>query len=575
MAGYQLDAARALAFSPILTPFSKALAGFRQSFARTIWVPAVSHKFSGTFSREFTPVRVLTTASGFGSSGGYSKRRHRPSGPRKSVPRRVCVNSVQDDPWQGRKSSSHRSDSFRKRVSTEKDMMGSTLKVAVVGCAHGELEGLYGAIRETEQAAGIRIDVVICAGDFQAVRNEFDLQSLACPVKYRDMRSFWKYYAGHLVAPIPTIFIGGNHEASNHLQEIPLGGLVAPNIYFLGYAGVVNFRGLRIAGVSGTYVDHAYRRKRTERPPYVGSSVRSVYHMREEDVSRVLRLRRHEDRDEGCNGKANGVDVMLSHDWPRGITDYGNVEQLLRAKPFLATEIAQGSFGNAPMTQVLHTLQPKYWFSAHMHVKFAAVVTHETGDEARKNADNTSTPEKTQRNLTKFLALDKILPRRDFLQVLDIPVDGGENAAEGGISREEEGELNYDLEWLTILRTEAEDSSRTSPVTDEEVETTRKLLESRGISLIVRMKSDFERITDVYSLSNRRPRSPNREQPAFRLQSPNIRLFAALGVSAPPDYVLLTCPTSKDVASVTEPTDTQPTTAATEEGCTTSPAAVS
>jgi len=31
-----------------------------------------------------------------------------------------------------------------------------------------------------------------------------------------------------------TIFIGGNHEASNYLQELPYGGWVAPNIYYLG-----------------------------------------------------------------------------------------------------------------------------------------------------------------------------------------------------------------------------------------------------------------------------------------------------------------------------------------------------
>ena len=31
-----------------------------------------------------------------------------------------------------------------------------------------------------------------------------------------------------------TIFVGGNHEASNHLQELPYGGWVAPNIYYLG-----------------------------------------------------------------------------------------------------------------------------------------------------------------------------------------------------------------------------------------------------------------------------------------------------------------------------------------------------
>lgn len=36
------------------------------------------------------------------------------------------------------------------------------------------------------------------------------------------------------MAPVLTIFIGGNHEASNYLQELPYGGWVAPNIYYMG-----------------------------------------------------------------------------------------------------------------------------------------------------------------------------------------------------------------------------------------------------------------------------------------------------------------------------------------------------
>jgi len=52
---------------------------------------------------------------------------------------------------------------------------------------------------------------------------------------------------------VPTIFIGGNHEASNVLQELPYGGWVAPNIFYMGYAGVVRFGHIRIAGVSGIY----------------------------------------------------------------------------------------------------------------------------------------------------------------------------------------------------------------------------------------------------------------------------------------------------------------------------------
>lgn len=43
-----------------------------------------------------------------------------------------------------------------------------------------------------------------------------------------------RYYSGEKKAPVLTIFIGGNHEASNHLQELPYGGWVAPSIYYLG-----------------------------------------------------------------------------------------------------------------------------------------------------------------------------------------------------------------------------------------------------------------------------------------------------------------------------------------------------
>ena len=53
--------------------------------------------------------------------------------------------------------------------------------------------------------------------------------------------------------------VGGNHEAANHLWELHYGGWVAPNIYYLGAAGVVNFAGLRIAGLSGIYNPRHYR----------------------------------------------------------------------------------------------------------------------------------------------------------------------------------------------------------------------------------------------------------------------------------------------------------------------------
>jgi lariat debranching enzyme len=74
------------------------------------------------------------------------------------------------------------------------------------------------------------------------------------------MESFYKYYKGEKVAPVMTIVIGGNHEASNHMYELFHGGWLAPNIYYLGAAGVVNFGGLRIGGCSGIHKSGDYVR---------------------------------------------------------------------------------------------------------------------------------------------------------------------------------------------------------------------------------------------------------------------------------------------------------------------------
>jgi len=94
------------------------------------------------------------------------------------------------------------------------------MKIAIEGCCHGELDAIYRSLHLLSQKMGVMIDLLICCGDFQSVRNEADLECLACPPKYRHMNTFYKYYSGEAVAPVPTIFIGGNHEASNHLWEL-------------------------------------------------------------------------------------------------------------------------------------------------------------------------------------------------------------------------------------------------------------------------------------------------------------------------------------------------------------------
>ena len=104
------------------------------------------------------------------------------------------------------------------------------MKIAVEGCCHGELDKIYAAMRHLEQREGIKIDLLICCGDFQAVRNIDDLECMSVPNKYKQLGTFHKYYSGETTAPYPTLFIGGNHEASNYLWELYYGGFVCPNV---------------------------------------------------------------------------------------------------------------------------------------------------------------------------------------------------------------------------------------------------------------------------------------------------------------------------------------------------------
>ncbi|CUS13601.1 unnamed protein product [Tuber aestivum] len=245
----------------------------------------------------------------------------------------------------------------------------SAIRIAVEGCGHGTLNAIYDSIK---RACKINryppVDLLIIGGDFQAVRNLRDLNVMSCPPKYRALGDFHEYYSGARKAPMLTIFVGGNHEASSHLWELFYGGWVAPNIYYMGAASVLNFRGLRIGGLSGIYNERHYDHPHDERLPYFPGEIKSVYHVRQYDVFKLYQI-------EGP------VDVMISHDWPSGIEHHGDLNELLRKKSFFKSDIEKGELGSPPARSLLNKLKPRYWFSAHLHVKFAALVDHGKSQE--------------------------------------------------------------------------------------------------------------------------------------------------------------------------------------------------
>ncbi|KAI8974154.1 DBR1-domain-containing protein [Trametes punicea] len=364
------------------------------------------------------------------------------------------------------------------------------MKIAVEGCCHGELDAIYAEIARLEAQNSYKVDLLIICGDFQAIRNHRDLACMAVPDKYKRLGGFAKYYTGEAKAPILTLVIGGNHEASNYLWELYHGGWLAPNIYYLGHAGCVQVNGVRIAGASGIFKPGDFHLGNYERPPYNHGTMRSIYHIREFNVRRLSLL--------------SSPTIFLSHDWPQGIEHHGDLRDLLRRKPYFRDDINKGVLGSPPMMGLLRTLRPAWWFSAHLHCRFEATVVHQDQnadvahgamhDEAGSSVEKTNPDEiniddedgpATDATLqaaakngaerpsavpinpdeimldeeaddveappppppppskTRFLALDKCLPRRRFLEVIDIDVPSPSPGSPV---------LAFDPEWLAITR---------------------------------------------------------------------------------------------------------------------------
>ena len=351
----------------------------------------------------------------------------------------------------------------------------------------------------------------------KAVRNSYDLNAMSVPMKFREIGDFHEYYSGARVAPYLTIFVGGNHEASNHLFELYYGGWAAPNIYYLGAANVIRCGPLRIAGLSGIWKGYNYRKSHHERLPYNQDDIKSAYHVREFDVRKLLQIKTQ-------------VDVGISHDWPKGVEWLGDWKALFAQKSFFEADAKAGTLGSVAGKYVMDRLRPPHWFSAHLHCKFSALVRYakieeqssqlnglieargqSDADEIMANASaidnapaqqnteeieidldefddgaNSSTPsqapqqaahsvpedlraklpesfrrpppvappvqepfpDRIRNTMTRFLALDKCLPHRKFLQLLEIETISEQDMA----AIERPFRLSYDREWLAITR---------------------------------------------------------------------------------------------------------------------------
>ncbi|KAI9692306.1 MAG: hypothetical protein M1822_006537 [Bathelium mastoideum] len=277
---------------------------------------------------------------------------------------------------------------------------------------------------------------------------------MAVPRKYRNIGDFHRYYSGEKQAPVLTLVIGGNHEASNYFSELYYGGWLAPNIYYLGAANVLRYGPFRIAGLSGIFKAVDYYKPHHERLPYDRDELRSVFHVRECDVSRLLQ--------------------------------FGDYEKLFADRPSFFESAKIDNLDSAPAEQVMNLLRPDFWFSGHMHIKYTAEVDYEDNENEykfkhlavtdelasqlpasmfkaasgkKKRAPMPSPPNITNTG-TNFLALDKPGPKREFLELLDLIscCSIGVASTKPYMQKTADGKfaLHYDEEWLSILRSSSD-----------------------------------------------------------------------------------------------------------------------
>lgn len=290
------------------------------------------------------------------------------------------------------------------------------------------------------------------------------------------MGDFHQYYSGKKRAPVLTLVIGGNHEASSYFSELHYGGWLAPNIYYLGEVNVLRYGPFRIAGLSGIFKRSDYHKPHTERLPYDWNEIRSIFHVRECDVAKLLQVR-------------SPVDVGLSHDWPRRIEWFGDYKRLFAERPHFFDSAKMDNLGSAPAEEVMNHVRPRYWFSGHMHIKYSATVQHKdktagdlledlgiseefraqlpksmfkSGSSKKKNAIGSSSPA-IMNTTTHFLALDKPGSGNEYIELLEIEslYTVEDSSVKPYMQRTPEGKfsLHYDEEWLSTIRSSGSPSN--------------------------------------------------------------------------------------------------------------------
>ncbi|XP_078438786.1 cwfJ-like family protein / zinc finger (CCCH-type) family protein [Wolffia australiana] len=200
-------------------------------------------------------------------------------------------------------------------------------RILVSGDVLGQFNQLFKRVQSVNASSG-PFDALFCVGQF-------------FPSLINGTDEISDYLEGRSVIPIPTYFIGdygagaakyllATSQLHKNLGFISDGLKVCDNLYWLRGSGVISFKDLRIAYLSG----------------------RSQYN--DDDVG-ALRLLAEEQQI---------FDIFLTNEWPRGITNRADTSTA-------PAGVSDPGFGNSVVSELASEIKPRYHFAGTNSIFYA------------------------------------------------------------------------------------------------------------------------------------------------------------------------------------------------------------
>jgi lariat debranching enzyme len=227
-------------------------------------------------------------------------------------------------------------------------MPPESLLVVGVGDIHGRFHRVEAWMDALEAARGRPVDLVLAVGDVEAFKRADDHRRKTA--KRGMPAEFAEYADGARRMKRPLYFIGGNNEDFEALHDTPQGSELAPNVHYLGRAGLRMIRGLRVAYLSGIHAPRFFEQP-LKRPTSLDTAKQAGY-FRTREVEHLLGYR--------------DADILLVHEWPRGIVQRARDEGLATGRPLPSYWI-----GNPITRRLVDTMRPRWVLCGHSHKGFA------------------------------------------------------------------------------------------------------------------------------------------------------------------------------------------------------------